>query len=557
MPRKGHSAEQIIYALRQAEAGKKIGDICRELGVSQQAFYSWKRWYAGLGLSELRELSAAARREPEAEDVGRGPDIGQAHTAGGAVKKGLKPAARRELVRQVRQSYQLSEKRACGLIGITRWINRYESRRDPQEALRMRLRELAGRLPGLGSYLQTAANAGDTRAICWGLAAMVAVIVLMDQAIWRPMIAWSEKFKFEQVEAVQTPRSPILNLLRHSKLVSAAGRISVGPLREAVTLRFAKSHASRAPHGPRRMGKLVSHRLTVVGLALIAFTVVRMVVELSTLSSSGLRQILFGAAVTFLRVEFVLLLAGIWTIPVGVFIGLRPRLAAVAQPHSPGRRVGAGHRTISAGPLGSHPGGRRARRRIDHASPARNPVVHPFQCDRGRDCDPDGPQGGLPRLSGQRNKPVAEVAPAGNLPLPDHRIRDCVRRSVECEYCGRVFSFSWPNLLDDRSRRRHQPRSRSWRLRRPTRRHDHHGSSGRYRKSSRLAQAVPDGVNAIQARRLSLSETLSETGDCASASIPGELFFFRAIPSLIRMALRRSGAGSGSARIPGRLSPDF
>jgi len=56
MPRKGHTEEQIIYALRQAEAGKKAGDICREMGVSQQAFYSWKRRYAGLGLNELREL---------------------------------------------------------------------------------------------------------------------------------------------------------------------------------------------------------------------------------------------------------------------------------------------------------------------------------------------------------------------------------------------------------------------------------------------------------------------------------------------------------------------
>ena len=56
MPRKGHSEEQIIYALRQAESGKKVGEICRKMGVSQQAFYSWKRRYAGLGLSELREL---------------------------------------------------------------------------------------------------------------------------------------------------------------------------------------------------------------------------------------------------------------------------------------------------------------------------------------------------------------------------------------------------------------------------------------------------------------------------------------------------------------------
>jgi len=56
MPRKGHSEEKIIYALRQVEAGKKVGEVCREMGVSPQAFYSWKRKYAGLGLSEVREL---------------------------------------------------------------------------------------------------------------------------------------------------------------------------------------------------------------------------------------------------------------------------------------------------------------------------------------------------------------------------------------------------------------------------------------------------------------------------------------------------------------------
>jgi NitT/TauT family transport system permease protein len=85
------------------------------------------------------------------------------------------------------------------------------------------------RLPGLGSYLQTAANAGDTRAIIWGVFAMIAVIVLMDQAIWRPLIAWSEKFKFEQVEASQVPRSPILNLLRHSRVLTYAGGRSWHP----------------------------------------------------------------------------------------------------------------------------------------------------------------------------------------------------------------------------------------------------------------------------------------------------------------------------------------
>jgi putative transposase len=56
MPGKRHSEDQILYALRQVEGGKKVSEVCREMGVSQQAVYSWKRRYAGLGLNEPREL---------------------------------------------------------------------------------------------------------------------------------------------------------------------------------------------------------------------------------------------------------------------------------------------------------------------------------------------------------------------------------------------------------------------------------------------------------------------------------------------------------------------
>ena len=56
MPGKRHSEEQIVYAFRQVEGGKKVSEVCREMGVSQQAFYSWRRRYAGLGLQKLREL---------------------------------------------------------------------------------------------------------------------------------------------------------------------------------------------------------------------------------------------------------------------------------------------------------------------------------------------------------------------------------------------------------------------------------------------------------------------------------------------------------------------
>jgi putative transposase len=56
MPKKGHSEEQIIAALKQYESGEKVADICRKLGVSQAAFYTWKKQYSGMGVQELREL---------------------------------------------------------------------------------------------------------------------------------------------------------------------------------------------------------------------------------------------------------------------------------------------------------------------------------------------------------------------------------------------------------------------------------------------------------------------------------------------------------------------
>ena len=56
MPSKGRSEEQVVYALRQIEGGKKVSEVCREMGVSPQPVYRWKRRYGGLGLNEVREL---------------------------------------------------------------------------------------------------------------------------------------------------------------------------------------------------------------------------------------------------------------------------------------------------------------------------------------------------------------------------------------------------------------------------------------------------------------------------------------------------------------------
>jgi NitT/TauT family transport system permease protein len=188
------------------------------------------------------------------------------------------------------------------------------------------------RLPGLGSYLQTAANAGDTRAIGWGLVTMIGVIVLMDQILWRPVIAWAEKFKLEQVASSQVPRSPILSLLRGSRLLPLLSSWLIFPLREKLNTHFS---AARRPHPPRKAHKSVIsiwRAIAVAALGAIAYAVVRLFSVLVTTSWPELRHLLVGAGATFLRVEVALALAALWTVPVGVAVGLRPRLSAMAQP---------------------------------------------------------------------------------------------------------------------------------------------------------------------------------------------------------------------------------
>ncbi|MDR3704243.1 MAG: ABC transporter permease subunit [Candidatus Sulfopaludibacter sp.] len=189
------------------------------------------------------------------------------------------------------------------------------------------------RLPGLGSYLQTAANAGNTGAILWGVFAMILVIVLMDQLIWRPVIAWSDKFKFEQVESAQAPRSPILTMLRHSEVVAKVSRVTLDPAREAITMFFARREAELRP-APGRGGarKWLGWAVALAAMGGLLYGAIGMVVMLAGVTGSDMRHIFIGAGATFLRVELTLVLAALWTIPVGVYVGLRPQVSAVVQP---------------------------------------------------------------------------------------------------------------------------------------------------------------------------------------------------------------------------------
>jgi NitT/TauT family transport system permease protein len=188
------------------------------------------------------------------------------------------------------------------------------------------------RLPGLGSYLQTAASAGDTRSILWGVATMIAVIVLLDQFVWRPVIAWAEKFKVEQVESSDAPRSWVLDLIRHSRSLAQIRKKTVRPLSERLMQYFSRNRSSEEPE-PRSAWKIWLLRvLAVVVVAGIGYGVVRVVMILLGLQKAEVQEVGIGLVATFVRVNLTLLLGALWTIPAGVAIGFNPRLARIAQP---------------------------------------------------------------------------------------------------------------------------------------------------------------------------------------------------------------------------------
>lgn len=190
------------------------------------------------------------------------------------------------------------------------------------------------RLPGLGSYLKAAADAGDVAALVRGLATLVAIIVLLDQLLWRPLVAWSEKFRFEQTESGEVATSAVLTALRRSRLIEWLQEQALPAMGDFVEQRTRPFRRAAPAPPPRRAN------------ASAAGHVVMLLIVAAAVSWGGLaiRQLLLGmtatdwhdlppaAGATLLRTFAALLIGTLWTVPLGVRVGLNPRLARRAQP---------------------------------------------------------------------------------------------------------------------------------------------------------------------------------------------------------------------------------
>jgi len=192
-------------------------------------------------------------------------------------------------------------------------------------------------LPGLGSYLQTAANAGNVRALMAGFAVVILIVIATDQLAWRPLIAWSDKFKFEQVESASRVTSPVLELIRRSSLLSQVPERVITRLEEPIYRRLAQTRECRVVRPIEEAARRRKMSPALWSLAVVAFSVAlwgasHAILLLASVTSRDLLVLLEGAVATFLRVNAALLISAAWTIPVGVAIGFNPRLARFVQP---------------------------------------------------------------------------------------------------------------------------------------------------------------------------------------------------------------------------------
>jgi NitT/TauT family transport system permease protein len=187
------------------------------------------------------------------------------------------------------------------------------------------------RLPGLGSYIQTAATQGDMKHVLYGIGTMIFIIVVLDVLVWRPVVAWSQKFRFDTVQVEEEKESAVLDFIRKSTLVQ-----------EFEKLLFRGLHRAEVFFGgmetvPR--GKIYEVLRKVLYLATFSlflyfagWSLVKAVVLFSHLRAADFGTVIVSAFYSILRTTAAIFIAALWTVPLGVYIGFNPRASKVLQP---------------------------------------------------------------------------------------------------------------------------------------------------------------------------------------------------------------------------------
>jgi NitT/TauT family transport system permease protein len=190
-------------------------------------------------------------------------------------------------------------------------------------------------LPGIGSYMAVAVEKRNVNAELWAIVTMVIIVLLVDQLFWRPIVAWSQKFKFEQTDSSDEPTSVVLDIIRQSKALPWLSKRIGAPTARGLNRIFGTASKIAESGGhvtyiTRRAFSIAMGLAAVVGICywlFRGFEVVR-----SGVTISMLEEVFRLTCFTLLRVISMVVFATIVWTPIGVAIGFSPKLSRIAQP---------------------------------------------------------------------------------------------------------------------------------------------------------------------------------------------------------------------------------
>ena len=186
-------------------------------------------------------------------------------------------------------------------------------------------------LPGIGSYIALAIEHRDLAAVSWAIGTMLVVILIYDQVLFRPLVAWADRFRFELEPGVPPPQSWVFDVLRRSRIVERLTERLTALWRSSLRWRTSRKGSSGAP--VKRAGRALAMPFTVVVLVFTLaalWQVAQFVVTGISLSDVGVTMLLGFA--TLARVVVLIAIASLIWVPIGVWVGTRPRVALLVQP---------------------------------------------------------------------------------------------------------------------------------------------------------------------------------------------------------------------------------
>lgn len=190
-------------------------------------------------------------------------------------------------------------------------------------------------LPGIGSFISVAIAAANMHAIGMAVLTMFVVILIYDQLLFRPLVAWSEKFKSSQVTSENFPESWVVNLLRRTRVMRSLGKKLHSLFLYFVDFRFRSPQQetvmvnSSGSHKFNQWGLVCDVLLMFAGLSAVVFVVYS---ALTSISLAELSHVVLLGLITMLRVFVLIFLCSLIWVPVGIWVGLRPTVSAFVQP---------------------------------------------------------------------------------------------------------------------------------------------------------------------------------------------------------------------------------